>query len=196
MSFMCNNNLRIAYDRSDEILKNIQYSPDQMIDSNLILDYVRRRYCPVIDLYTMSFTEVHSTNVPLNSAAMMRVVFDNGLKAAVIVLNSDMSAAFQRFSLMQQIGHLVTLPENAQVNPDNFHVSTRINYDLTGITEEELNNNYYLLREQVANIFALRILMPNEQFFRKMGELGSVQAAANFFGVTTDAVISRMMIGA
>ena len=197
MSFICDMNLKIAYDRSDEILQNIRYEYDRMIDTNLILDYVRMRYCPVIELYTTSFADIKSSNIPMSDCgAMMQIDFDGKPKSAAIVLNSDMPATFQRFSLMQQVGHLVTLPPNAQLDPDNFHVSTRINYDLSSITEEELNSNYYLLREQVGNIFALRVLMPTGQFFQKMRELGTVRSAAAFFGLAEDAVISRMMIGA
>lgn len=43
MSFICDMNLKIAYDRSDEILQNIRYEHDRMVDTNLILDFVRRR---------------------------------------------------------------------------------------------------------------------------------------------------------
>ena len=197
MSFICDTNLKIAYDRSDEILQNVRYEPERMIDTNLIIDYVRKKYCPVIELYTMSFRKVKSADAPMKDCgAMMRIDFDTKPKAASIVLNSDMPSTFQRFSLLQQIGHLVTLPPDAQLNPDNFHVSTHINYDLSGITEEDLASNYYLLREQIANIFALRVLMPNEQFFRIVRELGNIRSAAAFFGMTEDAVISRMMIGA
>lgn len=197
MGFICNENLKIAYERSDEIIRNIRYEPDQMIDTKLILDYVRRSYCPVVELYSMSFAKVQMQDVPLKDCgAMMQIDFEGKPKAAAIVLNSDMPLVFQRFSLLQQIGHLVTLPPDAQLNPNNFHVSTNINYDLSRVTEEQLNSDYYLLREQIANIFALRVLMPTGQFFRVMKDLGSVPAAARFFGLTEDAVISRMMIGA
>ena len=197
MSFICDRNIKIAYDRSDEILQNVPYAPNQMIDTNLIVACVRERYCPVIELYTMSFRKVKSANGSMKDCgAMMRIEFDGKPNSASIILNSDMPGTFQRFSLMQQIGHLVTLPPDAQLNPDNFHVSTHINYDLSSITEEELESDYYLMREQVANIFALRVLMPDRQFYRVMRELEDIRDAAVFFGLTKDAVISRMMIGA
>ena len=126
----------------------------------------------------------------------MRVNNQGETLSATIVLNSDMPAAFQRYALMQQIGHLITLPPDVRLNPDNYNVSKHIYYDLSQITEEDLENNYYLMREQVANIFALRVLMPNRQFYQKMRQLGSVSAVAQFFGLTEDAVKSRMMIGA
>lgn len=197
MRFICDDNIKIAYDRSDEILRNVPIVPEQMIDAGLIVEYVRKKYCPTIELYTMSFEKVLADNISMRDCgAMRRIDFDGKLKAASIILNSDMPEAFQRFSLMHQIGHLVTLPPDAQINPDNFHVSTNINYDLSAITEEDLDTNYYLLREQVANIFALRVLMPDKQFYRVMRQIGNVKAVAAFFGLTEDAVISRMMIGA
>lgn len=197
MSFMCNDNLKIAYERSDEIIQNVKYPQDQAIGSDTILEYVRKTYCPVIELYSMSFENVQSCGVNMrNCGAMMRVDFDTTPKAATIILNSVMPGTFQRFSLMQQIGHLVTIPPDSRLDPNSFHISTQINYDLWRINEEELENDCYMLREQIANIFALRVLMPNKQFFRVMRELGNTQAVAAFFGLTEDAVISRMMIGA
>ena len=127
---------------------------------------------------------------------MMRIEADGTPKAAYIVVNSDMPATYQRFCLFQQIGHLVTLPLDIPVDPQSYHVCTHINYDLTSISEKELENDYYLKREQVANVFALRVLMPGSQFYWKLRELDSVMEVARFFGLTTDAVISRMMIGA
>lgn len=197
MSFICNDNLKIAYERSDEIIRSVEYEADQMIDTNLILEHVRHVYCPIVEVYTMSFAKVQSGGVPMQDCgAMMQIDFDTKPRAASIVLNSDLPPSFQRFSLLHQIGHLVTLPPDAQLDPNNFHVSTHINYDLSRITEEELTSSYYLLREQIANIFALRVLMPNEQFFQVMRQMGNIQSVATFFGVTEDAVISRMMIGA
>lgn len=196
MNASCYEKLRIAYEKSDEIIQNIQYSPKQMIDTSVILDYVRAHYCPEIELFSRSFAGLSTSYASAcDCGAMMRIDFQNHPRAAIIVLNSDMPPAFQRFCLMQQIGHLVTIPSDAKLNPDNYNVSTHINYDLTKISAEELENNYFLMREQVANIFALRVLMPGKQFYQKMRELDSVWVAAEFFGVTEDAVISRMMIG-
>lgn len=196
MNFACNEHLRVAYDASDEVLRGVRRQPGRMIDATAVLDFVRQRYCPKVELYARSFAGLTSAAGSIKgSGAMMWVEFDGHPKSAVIVLNSDMPAAYQRFSMFQQIGHLVTLPPDVPVDQDSYHVSTRIDYDLTGLTPEELDNDYYLMREQVANVFALRVLMPGDQFYRKLRELDSVSVAAGFFGLEPAAVISRMMIG-
>lgn len=197
MSFVCNENIQIAYEKSDEVMNNIQYEPDKMIDSTAVIEYVKEHYCPKIELYTRSFAGLQYSSASYDDCgAMMRVNNQGETLSATIVLNSDMPVTFQRYALMQQIGHLITLPPDVRLNPDTYNVSKHIYYDLSQITEEDLENNYYLMREQVANIFALRVLMPNRQFYQKMRQLGSVSAVAQFFGLTEDAVISRMMIGA
>lgn len=197
MSFVCNENLRIAYDLSDEVIRNVRYLPDQPVETAEILDYVKKQYCPSIEMYACSFAKFAEETDPINeSGAMMRIDFQGQAHTVSIVLNSDMSPTFQRFALVQQIGHLVTLPPDAQIDPDNYNVSTRISYDLMNVNAKDVENDYYLMREQVANVFALRVLMPSEQFYRKIRELGTVTAVAKFFKLTEDAVISRMMIGA
>lgn len=197
MSILYNEDLRIAYERSDEIVKNVMYAPDRMIDTSRILEYVQREYCREIEVYTTNFERIQSESGSLqNCGAMTRIDFDSKPRAAYVVLNSNKPLPFQRFALMHQIGHLVTLPPDVQLNPDNFYVSAHISEDLTKISQKDLTGSYDLLREQIANIFALRVLMPTEQFYRVMRRLGDVQSAAAFFGLTEDAVISRMMIGA
>lgn len=196
MKFACNAHLRVAYETSEEVIRNVPRSPNRAIATADVLEFVRKRYCPKIEMYSRSFAGL---TVPAGSVgasgAMMRIEADGAPKSACIVVNSDMPATYQRFCLFQQIGHLATLPPDIPVDPQSYHVCTHINYDLTSISEKELDNDYYLMREQVSNVFALRVLMPGEQFYWKLRELDSVQEAARFFGLTTDAVISRMMIG-
>ena len=197
MRFLCEDKLKIAYDRPDEILRNVPFPAERMIDAGLIVEYVRMKYCPTIELYTMSFEKVQADNISMRDCgARMRIDFDASPKAASIIRNSDMPEAFQRFSLMQQIGHLVSLPPDVPVDRDSYPVSIRIGYDLAAITLEDRDSDSYLLREQVANIFALRVLMPDRQFTCVMRQIGNRQDTAAFFGLTEDAVISRMMIGA
>ena len=116
--------------------------------------------------------------------------------SATIVLNADTDTEFQRFSLLHELGHLVTFNGDEPIDSSNYILSTHINYNVTSIPKEKYDKNKYLLKEQIANIFALRVLMPSNQFYEKMLELKDISAVAKFFGLTKDAVISRMMIGA
>lgn len=201
MGYIRNENLVRAYELSDEIISHVPYDPDRMIDTNRIVEYVKASYCPTIELYSTSFANITYSGRNVVSiqdcGAMMQIDYDASqktLKAVTIVLNSDMPPTFQRFSLMQQIGLLLTIPPDVHVNQDNFYVSAHISYSLKAM--DDMADDYDLLRAQTANIFALRVLMPSKQFYRVMRELGNTQAVAMFFGVTDDAVLSRMMIGA
>ena len=185
MKFACNAHLRVAYETSEEVIRNVPRSPNRAIATADVLEFVRKRYCPQ-----------DRAVFPLLCGTRRSRRCREAPKSAYIVVNSDMPATYQRFCLFQQIGHLATLPPDVPVDPQSYHVCTHIDYDLTSISEKELDNDYYLMREQVANVFALRVLMPDSQFYWKLRELDSVLAAARFFGLTIDAVISRMMIGA
>lgn len=196
MNIAMNEDFRIAYERSDEVLANIKVGRDRLVDVNAVLNYIRTKYFPELVVYSRSFAGIGSPAGPCDTCgAMARLDFNDGDHSAVIVLNSDLDPAFQRFALMQQIGHLLTLPPDADLDPDSYVVSARISYDLQSIAQEDMEKDRYLLREQVSNVFALRVLMPGDQFYRKIRELDSVESVARFYGFPIDAVISRMMIG-
>lgn len=197
MNIAMNEDFRIAYERSDEVLANIKVGRDSLVDVNEVLAHIRTKYWPDLVVYSRSFVGLGSPAGPCDSCgAMTRISYNNGKISAAIVLNSDLDSAFQRFALMQQSGHLLTLPADAELDPDSYIVSTRISYDLASITQEDMERDRYLLREQVSNVFALRVLMPGDQFFRKIRELDSAESTAQFYRLPLEAVISRMMIGA
>ena len=197
MNIAMNEDFRIAYKYSDEVIANIKIPRDGLVDVNEVLNYIRSLYFPELVVYSRSFAGIGSPAGPCDTCgAMARLSFNGGDYNAAIVLNSDLDPSFQRFALIQQIGHLLTLPPDVELDPDSYVVSTRISYDLSDISQEDMERDRYLLREQVSNVFALRVLMPVDQFFRKIRELNSVESIARFYGVPVEAVISRMMIGA
>lgn len=202
MFFAYNDDMKTACERSDEVLAGIRVGRDSLVDVNDVLAFVRHSFCPDLTVYARSFAGLGSPAGPCDACgAMIRIGRGGGeagreqIRSAVIVLNSEAAPWFQRFSLMQQIGHLVTLPPDVQTDPDSYIVSTRISCDLTAISREEMEQDRYLLREQAANVFALRVLMPSAQFFRKIRELDSVERTAQFYRLPTEAVVSRMMTG-
>lgn len=202
MTLAYNDAIKIACERSDEALAGISVGRDSLVDVNDVLAFARRSCCPDLTVYVRSFTGLGSPAGPCDTCgAMTRIEFSEGgagmgrIQSAAIVLNSTAAPWFQRFSLAQQVGHLVTLPPDAQPDPDSYTVSTRISCDLTSISREEMERDRYLLREQAANVFALRVLMPSGQFFQKIRELDSVERTARFYRLPAEAVVSRMMTG-
>ncbi len=125
---------------------------------------------------------------------------DENVTEATIIINSSKAAEFQRFSLLHELGHLVTktwttpsFEEDASTT--HYTLSTHIDYDVTNISEKEYRSNSYLLREQIANIFALRVLMPSKQFYQKLRDFNDIEEMADFFGLNKEAVVSRAQIG-
>ena len=198
---MYDEKLKVAYEKSNEIIKLLSYDDNDMISTQDVINIVEKHYCPSIIVQSTSFSKI---GISEGYGAMMSTVLDDtGCKPikATIVLNSDNDEKFQRFSLMHEIGHLITRAwdkEDIQRTDANtqFIVSTHIDYNITNIPEKLYKNSVYLTNEQIANIFALRVLMPSEQFFEKMKQKKISLEVAKFFGLTEDAVISRMMIGA
>ena len=202
VAFIYNDDIMIACERSDEVLAGIHVGRDSLVDMNDVLAFVRRRYCPDLAVYARSFAGLGSPAGPCDACGAMTRIEPSGggagmgrIRSAAIVLNSAAAPWFQRFSLAQQVGHLVTLPPDVQPDPDSYTVSTRISCDLAAISREEMERDRYLLREQAANVFALRVLMPSGQFFRKVRELDSVGRTAQFYRLPAEAVVSRMMTG-
>lgn len=118
------------------------------------------------------------------------------LKSALLVLNTDFPAEKQRFSLVHELGHLITGNTNFHYETPNdgkFTISTHIHSDITYITEEECEKDEYLVAEQTANIFALLVLIRKNLRIRDLTENG-IRALTQKYGVTEDALFSRMLL--
>ena len=201
---MYDERLKIAYDKSDEVIKELDLDSDEIVATAEVIDYIKKHTnCKTIIVKSMSFKDLDAAK---DCGAMMLVKVKESenvqapLLEAFIILNSDHAYDFQRFSLLHELGHLMTLNTSEAsmetVDENKYIVSTHIDYQITRIKEDEYKNDKYLLDEQIANIFALRVLMPTKQFYSVAKKYGEISKIAKFFGVTNDAVISRMMIGA
>lgn len=117
-------------------------------------------------------------------------------KIAHIIINSDYNANMQRFSVAHELGHLITEIPNfryEEIDDGKFTISTHINPDITFIPEELCKKSKYLVAEQVANIFALLVLIPDEIRIRDIKTNG-IDSLVNKYGVTEDAIYSRMLL--
>ena len=201
MRYMLDTNLKTAYEKSNDFLTMLNLKNDKMVSTQEVIDIVEKHFCPDIDISFGAFSDF-GINEPYG--AMMKVIINNESKKitnATIILNTDNDATFQRFSLLHEIGHLVmhawdSTEELSEDNANKYVVSTHINYNITNISEKQYKDNHYLINEQLANIFALRVLMPSDQFISKMKEYKNIADVAKFFGLTEDAVLSRIRIGA
>ena len=117
----------------------------------------------------------------------------NGFK---IIVSPFQDERRRRFTIAHELGHLITdIPNFAYEEADDnrFTISTHVNPDITYISEEECKNNNYLIAEQVANIFALLVLVPRDLKIRDLKNEG-VEKLTKKYGVTADAIYSRMLL--
>ena len=72
-----------------------------------------------------------------------------------------------------------------------FTLSTHIDYNLSHIDKEKYENPF-LLNEEIANIFALRVLLPLKPLMDEITKLKDLKKVAAHFGVPEEAVNSRL----
>lgn len=193
MYFMVDSRLKIAYTKSNEVLDALTYTDNNMISTQKIIDIVEKKLNCEIITSSCSFSEV-SEDIQDYGAMMCTTVSRSGKREAIIVLNSDNDSEFQRFSLVHELGHLMTSQENLFNTNESYVVSTHINYRISSISQEEYQSDDFLLKEQLANIFALRVLMPSKLFFKTLESIDSLSKIAKNFGLTNEAVVSRIML--
>lgn len=191
---------QIATDSANAVIKKIKYSGDGLVKTDEIISAVEEilrseRDTPTdIECFYTSFS-----NEEINSdyGAMMCVLKNSECtkQRATIIVNSDKDIRFQRFSLIHELGHLITNCYTATDKENRFTISAHIKYNITSISLEDCEKDKALKNEQIANIFALKVLMPFKAFSNQLFKHDEFQSIADFFGVTKDAVRSRVLLG-
>jgi len=175
------------------------------VDLNILVECVRQfaDYAS-IRIRTQSFSALLKNLPALNNSkgskysygAMLSTTEQNGKKDATIVINSDYSPEIQRFSVAHELGHLITEVPNfvyETANDGSFTLSAYTNPDITFLQEQQYLHNNYMVAEQVANIFALLVLIRKDIRIKDLTDLG-VQKLSAQYGVTTEAIYSRMLL--
>ncbi len=190
--YMTDKRFEIATIKANEVLEKLSINSDETVDTGCLVEVVEKLtntkvYVKELDFNTID-TECHY-------GAMMCVTENSDGKSALIILNSNQNvdARFRRFSLVHELGHLLTGKYNVANSDNQFTLSTHIDYRFNHI-EEEYDDDY-LLNEEIANIFALKVLLPSKTLFNKLAEGNDYRKIADFFGVSEEALISRMRLG-
>lgn len=202
---MYDESLRIAYQKANEIIDDLKiHNIEGIIDSQKVIDAVAARVGCKITVSSFPFRDLrHADSIDSGTfskvrdcGAMMLTTIEENERIADIVLNEDEGPEFQRFSLIHELGHLITAEDtDALFHADNdYVVSTHINYKVTSIERDTYRNNQFMRKEQLANVFALRVLMPQKAFYSAIKRLDSIKEVAKCFGLSKEAVVSRIML--
>lgn len=193
-NFMNDDRFNIAFEKSNLILEKIDTENNKMIDTQQVIDAVSEVTKTEIYVLKADFSGIKNAG---RYGAMMSVVERGKKRKATIILNSNenIDDKFRRFSLMHELGHLITGKYNAQSNVDKkktkFILSSHIDYALSHISEKEYADEF-LLNEEIANIFALRVLLPLKPLMVEITKLKDLKKVAAHFGVPEEAVNSRL----
>ncbi len=190
----------IAYEKAALVLKHLSYKKDEFVPTAAIMDVVEKLLGIDVKFTDYDFNEFNngqdkSVNYDGFGAAMCVGNID-GKDTAIILLNELETPAMKRFSLVHELGHLMTQPQLFDTKDCGYTVSTHIDMDITSISEDILRqeDNKFLIDEQVANIFALLVLIPKDLFWGALRKYDSFEEAAKFLGVEKNALISRMLL--
>lgn len=193
-NFMNDDRFNIAFEKSKLILEKIDTENNKMIDTQQVIDAVSEVTKTEIYVLKADFSGIKNAG---RYGAMMSVVERGKKRKATIILNSNenIDDKFRRFSLIHELGHLITGKYNAQSNVDKkktkFTLSSHIDYTLSHISEKEYADEF-LLNEEIANIFALRVLLPLKPLMVEITKLKDLKKVAAHFGVPEEAVNSRL----
>lgn len=195
-NFMNDDRFNIAFEKSNLILEKIDTENNKMIDTQQVIDAVSEVTKTEIYVLKADFSGIKNAGC---YGAMMSVVERGKKRKATIILNSNenIDDKFRRFSLIHELGHLITGKYNAQSNVDKkktkFTLSSHIDYALSHINEKEYADEF-LLNEEIANIFALRVLLPLKPLMVEITKLKDLKKVAAHFGVPEEAVNSRLIL--
>ena len=193
MTFVFDEDLKIAYKKSDEVLEKLGNNFEKPIRTADIVNTVSEIYDCKINMYATSFSEL-DPKIKKVGAMMRAYLNDSSITTFEIYLNSDKDVQFQRFSLLHELGYIAMgCVGPFFTNDKGFILSANTNYNIIDLPED-YKENKILLKEQLANIFALRIAMPNELFYKIINEQNDLDKIAKFFGIKKNAVFSRIML--
>lgn len=182
----------VEYTKIENCIKEIQkcYKLHEFLSTNRFIKIVEK--ISGYDEINVSFLDFSLINAQ-NAQAMLSIE-NTPKKIAKIVVNTAQSVKMQRFSTIHELGHLLVQPTGYEYEiPDDkkYTLSTHISDDITWITKEQCQNNNYLKAEQMANIFAILVLVPEEISIKK---LTKQKKLVSKYGATIETLYSRLIL--
>lgn len=132
-----------------------------------------------------------------DAAAMLSTHEKDDKREAKIFINDRKNRKIQRFAMVHELGHLITSVPNYQYeipNDGRFTLSTLVSPDVTLISDKDCQKNKFYMAEQIANIFALLVLIPENIKISDLSSLNKIEELSDKYGVVSEALFSRMLL--
>ena len=195
MHWIMRKEFEIAYEKADEVLKKINFNCAERIRTASLIDAVEELLNIDVKFADYDFRKLSKNRGSEfeEYGAAMCVSVEEKERRAIIILNEKETAKMKRFSLVHELGHLMT---QKNLTSTGYRVSTHIDMNITSIPDEILDEkeNKFLIDEQVANIFALLVLIPESALLEAIDEFDDLDKMADYFGVERIAMLSRIKL--
>lgn len=150
-----------AFKAANEVIAYTSRGIDGFIESQNIINAVKNisGYCE-IKLRIQSFKSLDCRD----AVSLLSISTKNGKYSAKILINADTPPKMQRFALAHELGHILTDCINLEYvtpNDGSFVVSSMLNPDITLISNDQSEKDNFVFSEQLANIFATLVLVPD-----------------------------------
>ncbi len=186
----------VAFEKAALVNRKIRRQDSGFVELPEIIDVVKQ--LSGYEEIKVSFRDFSTVEGIEHIGAMLNTKEKDGIKTADILVNSCNPPRIQRFSMAHELGHLITESPNYKYDTPNdgkFTMSSHINSDITFISDDDCEKDSYIMAEQIANIFALLVLIPDDITIKKLvGE--SEEKLSSQYGVTAEAMYSRMLLSA
>lgn len=192
MYWFMDSRFNVAYEKAEIVLKQMDYTAGK-VDINDIMRVVADCSNVKIQIAKVDFSKMSKEFSHFGAAMSVTDNSKTNRKEARVLLNVNMSPQQMRFSMAHELGHLITEKYSITDNEQQFHISTHIDADFTSFdwndTEEDV-----LVNEQIANVFALLVLLPKQAFTTARALLVDFSMLAEYFDVDIAAIRSRAQL--
>ena len=189
--FMEDSKFELMRAEATKVLEKIGYYQNQgyAVSTDAVIDYIKQEYKKDIHIYGLEFSEIDSSLKEYGAILMMK---GPQKKDVSIFLNTGNDKKFQRFSLAHELGHLIYFC--LEKKSEELIISTHINYKVTSISKEEWENDEFVKEEQIANVFALKLLIP-DSILNNLLDKYTIPDVEELLGVPDGAVRETMKLG-
>lgn len=196
MYWFMDSRFNVAFDTAKEVVNEMNYKRGA-VDINEVIRVVEKFKKVDIKIIKDRFEAIDENFAECGAAmSITRLEQDNcgNEYSAIVLLNSIHPFSKMRFSLAHELGHIMAqIPHEVDTAEGKMVVSMHIDTNITSF-KITANSLKYEIDEQIANIFALLVLMPTKVFTAVYDLLQDERLVADYFGVEVSAVKSRMKL--
>lgn len=182
-----------AFEAANKVLAYTSRGTDGFVESQSIINAVKSiSGYSNIGLNIQSFKSLDCNN----AVSLLNINKKDNEYSAKILINSDVPPKMQRFALAHELGHILTNAIDLDYitpNDGKFTISSMVSPDVTLISNDQSSENKFILAEQLANIFAILVLVPDTMNIKTLSSV-DIDTLLSRYGVTSETIYSKLIL--